>query len=320
MQNLFQDHNSYLPKMSSQNKENPSKVENPGSGAAKSSFPYPGGGKGNNEENEMLEMSSHPLINEANCEANQSSENGERNISETSVASGSELKHRLSSNTVDRHGVTDDEVLNREKCMTSNNENLYTASPSKYNKLCSEDPTGILPTISSAHTHLPSDSDRLLPSTLNEDTSNIQGIPKDGLLCSNQTPSKVSKNVLTSSESVRFLEEKNLTYDISPNSKTKDKKGKSEILSVDFDALLLQIGEMGRYQLGLYLLMCVPATLPAAFLAFNQVFLSATPTHWCRIPYLYEYNNVGFKNDGDKLSSHQSSPLLYLRNRGKGTK
>ena len=29
--------------------------------------------------------------------------------------------------------------------------------------------------------------------------------------------------------------------------------------------------------------MCIPATLPAAFLAFNQVFLSATPDHWCHV-------------------------------------
>ena len=37
-------------------------------------------------------------------------------------------------------------------------------------------------------------------------------------------------------------------------------------------------------QLGLYLIMCVPATLPAAFLAFNQVFISGEPDHWCRVP------------------------------------
>ena len=44
-------------------------------------------------------------------------------------------------------------------------------------------------------------------------------------------------------------------------------RGKRTPMSVDFDAMLPHIGEMGRYQLGLYLMMCVPATLPAAFLA-----------------------------------------------------
>lgn len=61
---------------------------------------------------------------------------------------------------------------------------------------------------------------------------------------------------------------------------------------VDFDALLPHIGEMGRYQLCLYLLMCIPATLPAAFLAFNQVFISATPDHWCKVPTLEEVGNL----------------------------
>ena len=40
--------------------------------------------------------------------------------------------------------------------------------------------------------------------------------------------------------------------------------------AVDFDALLPHIGEFGPYQATFYLLMCVP-TMPAAFLAFNQV-------------------------------------------------
>ena len=57
----------------------------------------------------------------------------------------------------------------------------------------------------------------------------------------------------------------------------------SEETAVDFDDILPHIGEMGRYQMGFYLLMCIP-TIPAAFLAFNQVFLSAEPAHWCFVP------------------------------------
>lgn len=53
--------------------------------------------------------------------------------------------------------------------------------------------------------------------------------------------------------------------------------------SVDFDEVLSHVGERGRYQLVLYYLLCVPATLPAAFLAFSQIFVSATPDHWCRL-------------------------------------
>ena len=75
--------------------------------------------------------------------------------------------------------------------------------------------------------------------------------------------------------------------------KAKDKKGKSktrETLSVDFDSILPHVGEMGIYQIGLFFLMCIPACLPAAFLAFNQVFLSASPDHWCKVTELNKYN------------------------------
>lgn len=56
--------------------------------------------------------------------------------------------------------------------------------------------------------------------------------------------------------------------------------------TVDFDDVLVQIGERGRYQLVMYYLLCIPATVPAAFLAFSQVFVSASPDHWCRLPSL----------------------------------
>ena len=71
-----------------------------------------------------------------------------------------------------------------------------------------------------------------------------------------------------------------------------DKNGtkKIETLSVDFDSILPHVGEMGIYQMGLFLLMCIPACLPAAFLAFNQVFLSASPDHWCKVSELNQYN------------------------------
>ncbi|XP_066594705.1 organic cation transporter 1-like [Prorops nasuta] len=59
--------------------------------------------------------------------------------------------------------------------------------------------------------------------------------------------------------------------------------------SIDFDEVLVHVGEKGRYQNIMYYLLCIPATLPAAFLAFSQVFVSASPEHWCKIP---ELDNV----------------------------
>lgn len=41
--------------------------------------------------------------------------------------------------------------------------------------------------------------------------------------------------------------------------------------SIDFDEVLVHVGEKGKYQNIMYYLLCIPATLPAAFLAFSQV-------------------------------------------------
>ena len=78
--------------------------------------------------------------------------------------------------------------------------------------------------------------------------------------------------------------------------------------SIDFDSVLDYLGAEGRYQTVLYYLLCIPATVPAAFLAFNQVFLSATPVHWCRIPELENLTvdhrkSMGIPYDGTKYSS-----------------
>ena len=89
------------------------------------------------------------------------------------------------------------------------------------------------------------------------------------------------------------------TRPISPTSEEASKR--AAVMSVDFDAILKHIGEMGPYQLVLYLMMCIPATLPAAFLAFNQeciidwyqcitiaIFLSSCINE-------YSYNTTSFK-------------------------
>ena len=130
--------------------------------------------------------------------------------------------------------------------------------------------------------------------TNSEPSSNILVMQKDDIATS------ASRN--TSTYELDYIHDKEINTSLSelkpinndPQDDTsKDMQQESGILSVDFDAILPHVGEMGRYQLALYLLMCIPATLPAAFLAFNQVFLSATPSHWCKIDHLYQYNNVG---------------------------
>ncbi|XP_014219126.1 organic cation transporter 1-like [Copidosoma floridanum] len=72
--------------------------------------------------------------------------------------------------------------------------------------------------------------------------------------------------------------------------------------AIDFDEVLLHVGEKGRYQNIMYYLLCIPATLPAAFLAFSQVFVSASPEHWCRIPELDNLTGILSLEDRKALS------------------
>lgn len=58
--------------------------------------------------------------------------------------------------------------------------------------------------------------------------------------------------------------------------------------SMDFDDLLPHVGEFGRYQKLLIFLICLPACIPCGFHAFNQLFMSPVPPHWCRVPELEE--------------------------------
>jgi len=89
--------------------------------------------------------------------------------------------------------------------------------------------------------------------------------------------------------------------------------------TLDFDEVLPHIGEIGTYQITLYLLLCIPACLPAAFLAFSQVFLSAEPAHWCAQPELDELDpplNISQRlrlvspGNGDVGTNHGYDPCL----------
>lgn len=61
---------------------------------------------------------------------------------------------------------------------------------------------------------------------------------------------------------------------------------------IDFDDLLPHIGEFGRYQKILFLLM-IPFAFFVAFVYFSQIFLTLVPDeHWCRVPELEIFNNL----------------------------
>lgn len=55
---------------------------------------------------------------------------------------------------------------------------------------------------------------------------------------------------------------------------------------VDFDDLLPHVGEFGRYQKILFLLM-IPFAFFVAFVYFSQIFITIVPEeHWCYVPEL----------------------------------
>lgn len=53
--------------------------------------------------------------------------------------------------------------------------------------------------------------------------------------------------------------------------------------SVDFDDVLPHLGEFGRYQKMLFLLLA-PFMFFVAFVYFSQIFITLTPDHWCYVP------------------------------------
>lgn len=67
---------------------------------------------------------------------------------------------------------------------------------------------------------------------------------------------------------------------------TTSPSGVQEKPIVDFDDLLPHIGEFGRYQKILFLLM-IPFAFFVAFVYFSQIFITIVPEeHWCWVPEL----------------------------------
>ncbi|KAJ8872675.1 hypothetical protein PR048_026287 [Dryococelus australis] len=60
--------------------------------------------------------------------------------------------------------------------------------------------------------------------------------------------------------------------------------GRRRARAMDLDAVLPDVGEFGTYQQLLLWLVLLPAVLPNAFHAYNQLFMAARPDHWCREP------------------------------------
>jgi len=61
---------------------------------------------------------------------------------------------------------------------------------------------------------------------------------------------------------------------------------------MDLDDVLPEVGECGAYQRLLLWFVLLPGVLPCGFHAYNQLFMAATPPHWCRVPELQPLNSL----------------------------
>lgn len=50
---------------------------------------------------------------------------------------------------------------------------------------------------------------------------------------------------------------------------------------MDFDKILMDVGEYGPYQKRLMWFIVLPCVLPCGFHAYNQLFMASTPVYWC---------------------------------------
>lgn len=59
---------------------------------------------------------------------------------------------------------------------------------------------------------------------------------------------------------------------------------------MDFEGILNEVGDFGKYQKSVLLKFMVPTTFASAFYVLNVIFMVATPEHWCSVPELSSTN------------------------------
>ncbi|KAK3921901.1 Beta-alanine transporter, partial [Frankliniella fusca] len=62
------------------------------------------------------------------------------------------------------------------------------------------------------------------------------------------------------------------------------------VRGMDLDEILPDVGEFGAYQQLLLWFVLLPGVLPCGFHAYNQLFMAASPPHWCHVPELDALN------------------------------
>ncbi|GAV03966.1 hypothetical protein RvY_14319 [Ramazzottius varieornatus] len=79
---------------------------------------------------------------------------------------------------------------------------------------------------------------------------------------------------------------------------------------IDFDEILLEVGQFGRYQKLLLVFVVLPATLPGGFHGFSQIFTVGVPgDYWCRLPPSFNISELH-----TILPNNQSSNRWWIPN------
>lgn len=88
------------------------------------------------------------------------------------------------------------------------------------------------------------------------------------------------------------------------------RRSRCSIRAMDLDEILPDVGEFGAYQQLLLWFVLLPGVLPCGFHAYNQLFMAASPPHWCHVPELDKLNisqewarNLRSVNEGLKDSN-----------------
>ncbi|XP_037827785.1 beta-alanine transporter [Lucilia sericata] len=87
---------------------------------------------------------------------------------------------------------------------------------------------------------------------------------------------------------------------------------------MDFDEVLKEVGSFGLYQKIIICAVLLPAALPCAFHAYSQLFIAATPKHWCRIPelepWVQDYTELVMNLSIPLTATEYSQCEMYVRN------
>ncbi|CAH1998605.1 unnamed protein product [Acanthoscelides obtectus] len=82
---------------------------------------------------------------------------------------------------------------------------------------------------------------------------------------------------------------------------------------MDLDEVLPCVGEYGKYQKLVLWFILLPGVFPCGFHAYNQLFMAATPDHWCHVPELGHMEKESARNLSIPLQTTLDGQLRFSK-------